>query len=46
MQFSDLCELWKIASGAWNLVLQALQFQQIDKYLQQISWREKKKSWI
>jgi hypothetical protein len=27
MKFSDRCVPWKIASGAENLVLQALQFQ-------------------
>jgi hypothetical protein len=30
MQFSDPCVPWKIANGAENLVLQALQFQQMD----------------
>jgi hypothetical protein len=29
MQFSDWCAPWKIASGVENLVLQALQFQQM-----------------
>jgi hypothetical protein len=29
MQFSDRCAPWKIASGAENLILQALQFQQM-----------------
>jgi hypothetical protein len=29
MQFSDQCAPWKIANGAENLVLQALQFQQM-----------------
>jgi hypothetical protein len=29
MKFSDRCALWKIADGAKNVTLQALQFQKI-----------------
>jgi ribosomal protein S19E (S16A) len=29
MEFSDLCAPWKIVNGAENLVLQALQFEQM-----------------
>jgi hypothetical protein len=29
MQFSDWCAPWKVANGAENLVLQALQFPQM-----------------
>jgi hypothetical protein len=30
MQIADLCETWKIANGAENLVLQVLQFHEMD----------------
>jgi hypothetical protein len=42
MQFADRRVPWKIANGAENLVLQALQF--TDGYLSQIPRRDKHKS--